>query len=319
MTDTTTAQAGTGDTTAASTTTLADGGGATTESTAATTTTDAGTQPATTTETTTETKPVDTADWRTRIAGEDKDFLKTLNRYASEADFGKAHRSLQTKLSSGEAKRTLAENASPEELATWRKENGIPDAPEGYKEVFPEGVDPKALEGPVVELFKQFAHKENWTPDQFNKTLGFWANTREAIAELQSEKDQAFQLTAEDDLRKEYGNDYRRNMNALGNFRDQMPEGLAQRLMGGRMADGTLIGNDPQMIKWMVQTAIDFDPAATLVPVGTSNGGKAISDEIAQIETTMRNEPDKYWKNEDTQKRYRDLLDARSKMQSRAA
>ena len=60
---------------------------------------------------------------------DDKELFKQLERYASEADFGKAHVSLRGKLSSGEYRRVPPKDATPEQVAEWRADIGLPARP----------------------------------------------------------------------------------------------------------------------------------------------------------------------------------------------
>jgi hypothetical protein len=71
-------------------------------------------------------------DWRARWPATTRRLPKRLARFPGPADLSKSFRSLEQKLSSGEFKKPLAENATPEEKATWRKENGLPEKAEEY-------------------------------------------------------------------------------------------------------------------------------------------------------------------------------------------
>jgi hypothetical protein len=260
-----------------------------------------------------------TPSWRERIAGADKDFQRQLERYASEEDFGKAYRAAQRKISEGAHKKPgPPEGATEEDLKAWRKDAGLPETWERYTPKLPDGLVLGTEDKPVVDLFAQYAHRENMTEEQFNSVLGFYYTTQDALRSMRQDADQQHQINAEDGLRKAYGQDYRRNMNALGNFRDRMPDGLSTRLLAGRMADGTMIGNDSQFIQWMVATALDLDPASTLVPTG-GDSAQSIGDSITQIETVMKTDPQKYWKDSQMQQRYRELLEVRDKIKARAA
>jgi len=57
------------------------------------------------------------ADWRQKLAGEDKKTLERLGRMASPADLFKSYRALEQKVSAGELKKGLPENATPEQVA----------------------------------------------------------------------------------------------------------------------------------------------------------------------------------------------------------
>ena len=52
------------------------------------------------------------ADWRQKLAGEDKKTLERLGRMASPADLFKSYRALEQKVSAGELKKGLPENAA---------------------------------------------------------------------------------------------------------------------------------------------------------------------------------------------------------------
>ncbi len=133
------------------------GGGATTTTTepvvtttpAATTTPPASTTPATTTApaATVTTTPVVTEsktawgeDWREKLAKGDEKKLKSLQRFASPEALTDSYMSAAERIRSGELKTVLPKDAKPEELAAWRKENGIPETPDKYDLTFESGL-----------------------------------------------------------------------------------------------------------------------------------------------------------------------------------
>lgn len=258
-------------------------------------------------------------DWRAQLAGDDTKLRERLNRFASPADLARSYRSLEQKLSSGEYRRGLPETATDEEKAAWRQEQGIPQHADGYKVELPDGTVLGTDDQPVVDLFKQFAHERNYTPRQFNEALTWYYETQDALASQREDRDAQLRQQAEDALHAEYGADFRRNMNVLGSVRDSMPEDLAARLLAGRLADGTKIGNDPTFIRWMVSLRLELNPASTLVPAGTSNAGQSIASELESIRKLMRENPEAYWKDEKLLARERELIEAQMKMRSRAA
>jgi hypothetical protein len=215
------------------------------------------------------------------------------------------------------------EGATPEQLAEYRKAAGIPEKPDDYKIEFSNGFQPPEADKGLLDFMRQMAHQNNWTPEQLNGVLAVNYQARHAQMEMQQERDQADRINGEEDLRRAYGNDYLRNMNAWQHFaKGQMPQGLFEVISSARTMDGKLLGNHPEFVKWGVQTAIDFNPAATVLPAGISNGPKGVSDEIAAIEATMKTEEGhkKYWGADPTiRNRYGALLEAREKMGNRAA
>lgn len=307
---------------------------ATTATTATTTPADTGTKTLADGATSTDTKTADTTtadttatttaaekNWRDELAGEDKDFRKRLERFTKPDDFSKSYRALETKLSSGEYRKTLPEKATPEEVATWRKENGIPDKPEGYVEklALPNGMVLGEEDKPVINAFAQMAQGKNWSPAQYNDAVSWYYETQNKLAGDKQKADHDFMSTAEDTLRTTWGADYRRNMNVIGSIRDTMPEGLRDRLMAGRTADGRMIGNDPEMLGWLVSLGRELNPAATLLPAGGSDPVKGVADELAEIRKLRTNDPNAYESDKKLQAREIELIDAQLKMKSRAA
>lgn len=264
------------------------------------------------------------AAWRLAMAGEDKAALKQLERYNSPADVWKKAKALEAKLSSGEFKRALADDASEEEKATWRKENGIPDKPEGYVEklALPKGMVLGEADKPLAKEFAAAAADANLTPAQYSRMVAQYYALQDQVRAKQDDDDAAFHDEANERLREEWGADYKRNVNAVNNLVASMPSKLADRFLAGRTADGRKIGNDPEIIAWLSSISREINPAATLVPAGTSDAGKSVNDRIAEIETMMRDRGGDYYRGPKAnalQAEYRELITARDKMKAKAA
>jgi hypothetical protein len=84
------------------------------------------------------TKPSDRfpASWRDDLSGPDKAFRKTLDRFDSPAALARAYKELTTRLSSGDLRSTKPppDNATPEQVAAWRAEQGLPQNAAAYVE-----------------------------------------------------------------------------------------------------------------------------------------------------------------------------------------
>ena len=260
--------------------------------------------------------------WRQRLAGDDKDLAKVLSRYSDEAAFGKAHKSLQAKLSSGEYKKALPEGATAEEIATWRKENGLPDAAEGYVEKLelPKGIVIGEADKPIVAEFAAAALEGNVEPGQFNKMVGKYYEILDAQRAKQEDADAAFKTESEEALRADWqGADFRRNLTAVNNLISTWPEGLASRVLAGRTPDGRKLGDDPVFIKQLASLAVELNPTSTLVPAGTTDPAKTVTDELESIRKFRRENPDGYNADKKMQDRELELIDANLKLQKRSA
>ena len=112
-------------------------------------------------------------------------------------------------------------------------------------------------------------------------------------------------------LRQEWGQEYRMNLSIARNYLEGAPEGVAQNLFGARLADGTLLGNNADVLNWLVEQARTINPVASVMPQAHGDPGKAMADEIKELETEMKDLNSDYYKNEAKQARYRELIDAR--------
>lgn len=268
-------------------------------------------------------KGADAPDWRTRLAGDDAAFAKTLGRYSDEAAFGKAHRALQTKLSSGEFKKALPAGATPEELATWRKENGLPDKAEGYLEKMelPKGLVIGEADKPIVAEFATAALEGNVDPKQFNGMVAKYYDILDKQKAAREDADVAFKTESEETLRGEWqGAAFRQNLTAVNNLLATWPTDLATSVLAGRDANGRKLGDNPAFIKQLAALAVELNPTATLVPAGTTDPSKTVADELESIRQIRRDDPNKYAANE---KKYEareiELIDALNKVKARAA
>jgi hypothetical protein len=258
-------------------------------------------------------------DWRAKLAGEDKAYLKTLERFNSPADLAKSYRELRALQASGKLKAAAPENATPEQLAAWRADNGIPEKPEEYKATLPNGVVLGEADQPLVQSFQATAHELNMTGGQFSKVMSWYFQEAARIDTERAQQDMQFKSMAEDTLRSEWGQSYRQNVTAVENFAAGMPGDLRNQLFGGRLADGTRIGDHPDFIKWMALSANQLNPYSSLVPSGSADPVKQGKARLDEIRNMQRENPHKYWSDKALQEEELKLIEAEERMKTRAA
>lgn len=256
------------------------------------------------------------ADWRATVSKDDAKVLARLERYASPEAAMQALIAAQNRIRSGELAPVLGKNATPDQLKEYREAMGIPDTPDKYdlgKDVGVDGLDAKLL----GIVFKG-AHDTHQTPEQLKATMLAWKQISQEVADNQATRDQDLQKASEDTLRAEWGTEYRRNINLVHGLLDgsASPE-MKDKLLGGRLADGTPIGSSPEALKMLVGLALIQNPTGVVVPGSEGNQAQGIDDEIAKIEKGMRENRLAYNKDEKLQARYRDLLGARESMKPR--
>jgi len=265
-----------------------------------------------------ETKAYWPDDWRNNISKGDEKLLNRLSRYASPEAMATALIAAQNKISSGDFKQALSKTPSAEELKAWRTEQGIPETPEKYDLDLGGGLKVGDEDRPFVDQFLKSAHGTNQTQDQVKASLRAYYDVQEKITEQIQQKDLQYKESAEETLRAEWGNDYRRNINLVNGLLDGVgsPD-LKDKILHGRLSDGTPIGASPDALKMLISLALINNPAGTVVPNAGGNVAQTVGDEIGKIEKVMRENRKAYDKDESMQARYRELLGAREKLKDR--
>lgn len=252
--------------------------------------------------------------WRADMSGGDEKEIKQLERYATPADIWRKARALEQRLSSGELKSALPKDATEDQVKQWRAENGIPESIDKYDIKFDEDMD-DADKARYTEVLK-FAHESNLTNSQAQRIIEGIKEVGDKRAEERQAKDHQLAQATQDALRAEFGPDYRQNINMIHGLLDTAPQGVKQKLLGGRMADGTPIGSDAAVLKFLATLARQINPVTTLVPGAGANIAGAIDDEMSKLEKMMGNRGSEYWKGptaDKMQARYRELAEAKSR------
>lgn len=266
-----------------------------------------------------EVKPDWPDDWRDKLAKGDEKARKRLDRFQSPADVLKSWQELERKMSSGEVKAKLPADATEEQVAAWRKDNGIPEKADGYLSVLPSGLVIGDDDKPMINSFLERVHGKNAPPEVVAEAVEWYYAQQEEQITAQVTADKAFKQSAEDSLRAEWGGEYRANVNSISAFLDTAPQTddgqpLKDLLMGARLADGTRFGDNPAALKWLARLAADANPAGFVAPAGGGSQVDSVRDEIAKIEGVMRTDRAAYNKDEKMQARLRQLYDAEEKL-----
>lgn len=272
-------------------------------------------------------------DWRERMAehlsaGDEKLYkkeLKRLERIANPLVLGGSWRELETRFSEGGLIKVPGKNAKPEEVAAYHKAIGVPEKPDEYFKDLK--LDNGAVIGdddkPFWDGFAQAVHAAGAPPAVVQATANWYYKMQEEQAAAQDEADDAYRRQSEKTLKEELGSAFKRQINAVGTLFASAPGGsdikneksLFARLMGGRTADGQVIGNDPDMLRFLISTINEINPAATVVEDGNQSG-MTLEAEIEKIEKIMKTDRREY--NAKWAPRYAELLNAREKMKKRA-
>ena len=261
------------------------------------------------------------SDWRTKAAAAEADekertkFLKRLERFQSPEDALKALREQDIKLSSGKFIDNLPEKHTPEQLAEWRKKNGIPEDVKGYDLTLGKGRIIGDEDRPMVEKFVEKMHQSNANPTQVKQALEAYYDLREEDSRALAEFDAEAAKSNEDALRSEWGGEYRVNTNINENLLATLPDALRNNMLGGRMADGSLIKDNADFKRMINTFAREINPVGVITPANGQNAVATIDSRMAEIENMMGTR--KYEENDAIQAEYRSLIEAKEKYSKR--
>lgn len=260
------------------------------------------------------------ADWREKYSSTDAKKLERLQRYASPEAAMDALFAAQNKISSGELKPVLGKDAKPEDVTSYRKAHGIPESHDKYDL----GADLKIeeREAPLIGEFLKAAHATNQTPDQVKASIKTWKAIETKALEYRAEADADLAKSCEDALRAEWGAEYRRTNTVIQNMLDLSgSQELKEKLLHGRLSDGTPIGSSPEAMKFFAALALIHNPTSTVVPGFEANPVAGIDNRIAEIEKMMRTDRKAYNdpKISGPGGEYSRLLEAKEKMKPKAA
>jgi hypothetical protein len=280
-------------------------------------------------------KPYWPEDWREKMAkhraGDDdkayKKELKRLQNFASPEGVYGMGREAEAKLTSGKLLKRPEKDAKPEEVKEFYQQLGAPEKPDEYYSNLQ--LDNGAVVGeadkPFLEDLAKTVHGSSApvTPEQFKVFTNWYYKQQEINAAEMDEADDTHRIQSERDLKTELGASFKREIKALPILFQHAPGGsdinneksVYARIMGGRTADGRLMGNDPDVLRWLMGLRAEINPNATVTEDGTGTP-QTVEDEIKKIEGIMRTDRKTY--NRDFAARYQELLKIKEKNQARA-
>lgn len=238
----------------------------------------------------------------------------------------KALRDLQLRVSAGELRAPVkppAADATPEQVAAWRKDQGLPEKAADYVSnlKLANGVVPGEDDKPLLEAVAEMAHKGNYPQATVNDFVGIYYDLQDRLTAQREEADADFKVASLEEAMRAEGADFKRNSGALESFWREQPSGIADTVLGARTADGRTVGELPAVRSWILGLQREINPAATLLPPNTDGSVQSIQNRMTQIEAMMYvdGKPNPAYFGTGLEKEYRDLIDAQQRQAQRAA
>lgn len=231
-------------------------------------------------------------DWRELAANGDDDTLKLLKRFGTVGALAKALKDSQDLIRSGKLKRDMPDPKDEKAMAEWRKAEGIPDDPTGYK--LPDTVVKRIGDDdkPLLSNFTEFAHAKGANQKVVEIATEWYTELKEAQAAKQLEFDATATEAAEDVLRSEWAQgEYRANLTLGHRFMEQIP-GVGKDWIEARLPDGRRLGDVAEVVKWASDMGREqFGDAA----FATDDAAARHDSRKTEIEKIMNTDIDKYY------------------------
>ena len=235
------------------------------------------------------------ADWRQKMAAGDAKLLERLEKMDSPLRILQSWRAAEVKMSTGELKPALPTNATAEEVAKYRKAWGIPEAANGYDVNVGGGFTWGETDKPALDAFLERAHAANMTPGQVKEALGWYAQSLQSAVAAQSQKDENDQLNGATALQAEWGPEFRANLTRTHNY-FQGNEGMWEAVMGARLADGTALGNVPDVMRFFADKSRSENPFSALVPTETTTPRQQAESRLEALNGMMKDRGSAYYR-----------------------
>ena len=214
--------------------------------------------------------------WREMLAGEDPAALRALKRYGSVSGLWQKVVNQEKLISAGAHKvpAALPEDATPEEVAAYRKAHGIPEAPEGYGIAFNPDLKPSEADTALLNGFLTDMHGRNVPPGAAKAAFEWYQSQMVRTREEQAAEAARARHHVTTELRKEFGADYKRNLALADEFLGAHP-GIAKLIDPARP--------DLDIVRDIVSLARAGADEEALYGGDGFGGGKSIDDQIKEL------------------------------------
>lgn len=216
----------------------------------------------------------DAADWRADLSG---DLLRHAEKFATPEEAVKAHREAQQQISRMVA--VPGEDASPEEMARFRRQLGVPESPADYTVAVPEDL-PDALrpgegDDALRHSFLEAMHRSGATQAQVQTALDWYYGMIRDQYGAHTSALSEYKAAQESDLRRAWGGSYETNVAAANRFVQSFAEADADALLGLELKDGGLLGAHPAFVRLAARAGQGLVEHRPDVGTGAGTGGAA--------------------------------------------
>ena len=197
---------------------------------------------------------------------------------------------------SGRVKVPTGKDDDPKDVAAFNKAVGRPNDPSGYAIWKPDGAAEMndADKEAVGEVLKDL-HAAGVGQKGVDAVMKAWYRTQQTVGTMATQRAQQAAEKAQEDLRVEYGRDYKPNIAMANRWLAENATGLRDsdgaNILDKRFADGTALGEHPAFVKLIVGLAKAAGDDGALILGEQADGAKSPSermDELIKLRSTDR-------------------------------
>lgn len=259
--------------------------------------------------------------WRQDYSKGDKAKETALGRYKTAGDAIDALFELRKENGNLRNQVPPGKDATPEQIAEYRKGRGIPEKAEGYWNSVPKELTFSENDKTVVNKYLTEAHARGDDPAVVAANLKLVHDTTLQAIEMMKANDGAARTAFEQEMRNSLGAEYDDNMGRAKVFIETyFPKEMQQALMNARLGDekGTPLMLSAGFMKSLMNMARTINPANINLPGGNGADIKTINDRIAAHEKRMGTDWKGWHRDKAAQAELRDLYDLRENMKKAA-
>lgn len=243
--------------------------------------------------------PVVPEDWRARLSGGDSKALERLSRYKTEGDVVKALFETQDKLRSRPEIPKLADNATPEQVADFRKAMGVPGdgTLDAYGIKAPDGYSMTEAETGLITDFVKEMHGKHAPGPLVKQAVDFYYRSQAAAEQAAGKLDMDRQKEWQTQLRDNMGRDFEPMIAAgeafLNSHFGEKPE-VKDQLLNARLPGGGRLGDHPAFVGLIADLALQNGFTDRIEANALEAGGKSLEQQQTELEKLRLSNPGLY-------------------------
>lgn len=217
---------------------------------------------------------------------------KLIKRYGSLGGLVKALVEKDDMIRSGKIKRDMPDPKDEKAMAEWRKDQGIPDDPTGYK--LSDNITKRLVDEdkPLISSFTEFAHAKNLSPAAVDAAAEWYVEMNEKAMEQQTASDTTAGEECEDTLRDNWSRDeFKGNLTLAKRFIGDAG-GIGDAWTEARLSDGRKLGSIAEFVMWASDRGREQFGDVTFA---SADAEARHTGRKAEIEKIMKSDINRYW------------------------